>query len=161
MKTSKHKVQLVSHLLDAWQELKKTEQSILTESVEQLSVNPELASGILRTLSDAADKLKSQTEFSNVHLLVLVEHKFLSLFSSMKAHDLLGSDILLMILLCYVANKEINGEYDNTEKNTKEDCILLSRSSTFSKESEDTTSGNSRKLSNPTSEDISILFGKQ
>ncbi|KAL7292162.1 hypothetical protein TKK_0014119 [Trichogramma kaykai] len=158
LKSSRQKVQLVSHLMDAWHCLRKTEQNILTESVEQLSVNPELGSAILKVLSDAIDKLKTQAEFANIHLLVLVQHKFLSLFSSPKAQDLLGSDILLMILLCYVADKEKNGEYDIMVKDTKEDCILITRSSAVNKEDEYVVSGNDRKLSNPTSEDISILF---
>lgn len=147
---------MVSHLLDAWMELRKSEQSILTETVEQLSVSPDLASTTLKVLSDAADKLKAQSEFSNVHVLVLVEHKFMSLFSSIKAQDLLASDILLMVLLCRVANKSKNGDYG---KKTKEDDILLSRSSAMQKE-QDKSADNWEKLTVPTSLDINNLFGE-
>lgn len=151
---------MVSHLLDAWSDLRGSEQNMLTEAVEQLSVNADLASATLRVLSDAADKLKAQSEFSNVHVLILVEHKFLSLFSSKNAQDLLASDILLMILLCYVANKLRNGEYDVSEKDTKDDYVLMSRTESVKKEEEAKSHGNFGKLAIPTSEDISNLFGK-
>ncbi|XP_008207044.2 Hermansky-Pudlak syndrome 1 protein homolog [Nasonia vitripennis] len=158
LKTNKQKVQMVSHLLDAWSDLRGSEQNILTEAVEQLSVNADLASATLRVLSDAADKLKAQSEFSNVHVLILVEHKFLSLYSSKNAQDLLASDILLMILLCYVAKKWRNGEYDVSEKDTKDDYVLMSRTESIKKEEEAKSHGNFGKLSIPTSEDISNLF---
>ncbi|XP_058809470.1 BLOC-3 complex member HPS1 [Phymastichus coffea] len=154
LKTSRQKVELVSHLMDAWVELRKSEQSILTETVEQLSVNADLASTTLGVLSDAADKLKAQSEFSNVHVLVLVEHKFMSLFSSIKAQDLLASDILLMVLLCHVANKSIKGDY---EKNIKANDTLLSRSGAIQKE-QDKPPDNLEKLTIPTSVDICNLF---
>lgn len=117
---------------------------MLTEAVEQLSVNVDLASATLKVLSDAADKLKSQSEFSSVHILVLVEHKFLSLFSSKNAQDLGAADILFMILLCHV----VNG------KNSQTDDILLFHDDP-PREADDST-----KLANPTSQDISHLFGK-
>ena len=151
---------MVSLLLDAWSELRATEQNILTEAVEQLSVNTDLASATLKVLSDAADKLKAQSEFSNVHVLVLVEHKFLSLFSSKNAQDLLASDILLMILLCHVANKNKDGECNISATEVKEGDILLSRDSPVSNKEEETKShGDLVKLSIPTTEDINKLFG--
>lgn len=136
--------------------LREIEQSFLTETVEQLSVNIDLASSTLKVLTDAADKLKAQLEFSNVHLLILVEQKFVSLFSSKNAQDLNASDILMMILMCYVANKS-ESPTDNME--TQERDILLRPNSSISK-NEDLTSSSSSLLSNPTSEDIQNLFGK-
>lgn len=158
---SRKKVQLVSNLIDAWSELRSTEQNILTESVEQLSVNPELASVTLKTLCDAADKLKTQPEFTNVHVLILVEHKFMSLFSSKNVQDLLASDILLMILLCQVANKN-KIELDAAEKDNKDDVILLSQNKQEKKESveEKKSRENQARLSVPTLADITQLFGK-
>lgn len=57
------------------------DQSILVEAVEQLMVNAELSSATLRALQEATDKLRTQTEYSKVHAMILVQNKFLSLFS--------------------------------------------------------------------------------
>lgn len=134
--------------------LRETEQSFLTEAVEQLSVNIDLASSTLKVLMDAADKLKAQSEFSNIHLLILVEQKFLSLFSSKNAQDLNASDTMMIILMCYVANKRESSE----NKEIQERDILLRPNSSIIK-NEDLTSTSSSLLSNPTSEDIQNLFG--
>lgn len=154
LKTSTQKTNLVSSLLDAWMHLRETEQSFLTEAVEQLSVNIDLASSTLKVLMDAADKLKAQSEFSNIHLLILVEQKFLSLFSSKNAQDLNASDTMMIILMCYVANKRESSE----NKEIQERDILLRPNSSIIK-NEDLTSTSSSLLSNPTSEDIQNLFG--
>ncbi|XP_047343216.1 Hermansky-Pudlak syndrome 1 protein homolog isoform X3 [Vespa velutina] len=155
LKSSRQKVHLVSSLLDAWVELRGSEQSILTEAVEQLSVNADLASVILKVLNDACDKLKGQSEFSNIHVLLLVKQKFLSLYSSKNAHDLCASDILLMILMCWVINhkKQIDNETDRNDDDN--DDILLPHNNS-SKEEEAKPFG--AKLSNPTLEDITNLF---
>ncbi|XP_035725815.1 Hermansky-Pudlak syndrome 1 protein homolog isoform X1 [Vespa mandarinia] len=155
LKSSRQKVHLVSSLLDAWVELRGSEQSILTEAVEQLSVNADLASVILKVLNDACDKLKAQSEFSNIHVLLLVKQKFLSLYSSKNAHDLCASDILLMILMCWVINhkKQIDNETDGNDDDN--DDILLPHNSS-SREEESKPFG--AKLSNPTLEDITNLF---
>jgi len=149
---------LVSSLLDAWSNLRNCEQSMLTEAVEQLSVNAEVASSILKVLHDACDKLKnSQPEFSNLHLLLLVGSKFLSLYSSKNAHDLYASDILLMILLCWIVNKK--RKQNQSESN--DDCcddILLPESSVL--KSDETKLNFGAKLATPTSEDITDLFSR-
>lgn len=146
---------MVSSLLDAWVELRGSEQSILTEAVEQLSVNADLASVILKVLNDACDKLKTQSEFSNIHVLLLVKQKFLSLYSSKNAHDLCASDILLMILMCWVINhkKQIDNETDSNGDGNGD--ILLPHDNS-SREEEAKPFG--AKLSNPTLEDITNLF---
>ena len=156
LKISRQKVCLVSCLLDAWGHLRNCEQSMLTEAIEQLSINTDLGVAILKVLHDACDKLKAQSEFSNVHILILVEQKFLSLYSSKNAHDLYASDILMMMLLCWVVNRKRKGD-DRTEIHGDDDDdrndILLPDGS--SKE-EQVTFG--AKLANPTSEDITNLF---
>ncbi|XP_044594723.1 Hermansky-Pudlak syndrome 1 protein homolog [Cotesia glomerata] len=148
LKTSKHKAQLVSSLLDAWKELREEEQSLLTESVEQLSVNADLASSTLKILRDAADKLKAQSDFPNVHVLVLVDHKFLSLYSTKNAQDLNAADILLMVLLCKVIS-------DNEKPEGAEAADLLWSQSNSSPEEPLSIDS---KLANPTSADIMHLF---
>lgn len=149
LKTSQEKASLVSSLMDSWRLLYKCEQSILTETVEQLCVNADLGSSTLKILQDAADKLKA-SEYPNVHLLVLVENKFLSLYSSKHSQDLNASDILLTVLLCHVAKVSNKALQDNDDP----DVILVQRQNT---DNEETTSVGG-KLSNPTTTDISNLF---
>ncbi|XP_070155055.1 BLOC-3 complex member HPS1 isoform X5 [Polyergus mexicanus] len=161
LKTNWQKVCLVSSLLDAWSNLRNCEQSVLTEAVEQLSVNAEVASSVLKLLHDACDKLKSsQAEFSNLHVLLLVDSKFLSLYSSKNTHDLYASDILLMILLCWVINNKrkhdrLEGN-DDSESNNDDSDILLPESSTS--KNDETKLNFGAKLATPTSEDITDLF---
>ncbi|KAJ8686941.1 hypothetical protein QAD02_022735 [Eretmocerus hayati] len=160
LKTSKKRSQMVSYLLDAWNELRRSEQSILTEAVEQLAVSPDLATQTLKVLSNASDKLRAQSEFANVHVLVLVQHKFLSLFSSKNAQDLLASDILFMVLLCHLANTKKDQKNDEFGKDNAEDFILMSQGYQTNKNEEEIglNKGNSKKLSIPTFADITKLF---
>lgn len=151
LKWNKQRVSLVSSLLDAWITLRGCEQSVLVEAVEQLSVNPDLASATLGALHDATDKLKTQSEFSNVHALVLVENKFLSLYSSKNSQDLSASDILLMMLLCWVAGDKGKLTQDNFD-----DDFLTPENSLTAETSMMSVAG---KLANPTSKDITNLFG--
>lgn len=129
---------------------------MLTETIEQLSINTDLGVSILKVLHDACDKLKAQSEFSNVHILILVEQKFLSLYSSKNAHDLYASDILLMMLMCWVVNQRRKGNTQSGINDNNDDYtdILLPENS--SSKEEQITFGS--KLANPTSEDITNLF---
>ncbi|KAL6252006.1 hypothetical protein P5V15_014986 [Pogonomyrmex californicus] len=157
LKTNWQKMHLVSSLLDAWSNLRNCEQSILTEAVEQLSVNAEVASSVLKILHDAYDKLKSsQPEFNNVHVLLLVGSKFLSLYSSKNAHDLFASDILLMILLCWVVNKKRNRDQSESNDDCCDSDILLPENNTS--KNDETKLSFGIKLTTPTSEDITDLF---
>ncbi|XP_053975901.1 BLOC-3 complex member HPS1 isoform X2 [Hylaeus volcanicus] len=154
LKISRQKVCLVSSLLDAWVHLRMCEQSMLTEAIEQLSINTDLGVAILRVLNDACDKLKAQSEFSNVHILILVEQKFLSLYSSKNAHDLYASDILLMVLMCWVVDQKRKGQSATNGNNDDHSDILLPESSSLKEEQ----IAFGAKLANPTSEDITDLF---
>ncbi|XP_046430421.1 uncharacterized protein LOC107225304 isoform X3 [Neodiprion lecontei] len=153
LKWNKQRVSLVSSLLDAWITLRGCEQSILVEAIEQLSVNPDLASATLRALHDATDKLRTQSEFSNVHALILVENKFLSLYSSKNSLDLSASDILLMMLLCWVAGDK--GKLMEDQDNFDDD--FLSPENSLTEESKGLNIAG--KLANPTCKDITNLFG--
>ncbi|XP_046487158.1 BLOC-3 complex member HPS1 isoform X2 [Neodiprion pinetum] len=153
LKWNKQRVSLVSSLLDAWITLRGCEQSILVEAIEQLSVNPDLASATLRALHDATDKLRTQSEFSNVHALILVENKFLSLYSSKNSLDLSASDILLMMLLCWVAGDK--GKLMEDQDHFDDD--FLSPENSLTEESKGLNIAG--KLANPTCKDITNLFG--
>ncbi|XP_046623434.1 Hermansky-Pudlak syndrome 1 protein homolog isoform X1 [Neodiprion virginianus] len=153
LKWNKQRVSLVSSLLDAWITLRGCEQSVLVEAIEQLSVNPDLASATLRALHDATDKLRTQSEFSNVHALILVENKFLSLYSSKNSLDLSASDILLMMLLCWVAGDK--GKLMEDQDNFDDD--FLSPENSLTEESKGLNIAG--KLANPTCKDITNLFG--
>ncbi|XP_017878116.1 Hermansky-Pudlak syndrome 1 protein homolog [Ceratina calcarata] len=156
LKINRQKVCLVSSLLDAWAHLRNIEQSMLTEAIEQLSINTDLGVAILKVLHDACDKLKAQSEFSNVHILILVEQKFLSLYSSKNARDLYPSDILLMMLLCWVVNQKRKGDTQcETNDNDEVRTDILLPETNCSKEEQITFGA---KLANPTSEDITNLF---
>ncbi|XP_031370524.1 Hermansky-Pudlak syndrome 1 protein homolog isoform X2 [Apis dorsata] len=156
LKINRQKVCLVSNLLDAWMHLRNCEQSMLTEAIEQLSINTDLGVAILKVLHDACDKLKAQSEFSNVHILILVEQKFLSLYSSKNAHDLYASDILLMMLMCWVVNQRKKGDSQSGINSNNDDCIDILLPENSSSKEEQITFGT--KLANPTSEDITNLF---
>jgi len=159
LKTNWQKACLVSSLLDAWSNLRNCEQSMLTEAVEQLSVNAEVASSILKVLHDACDKLKnSQPEFSNLHMLLLVGSKFLSLYSSKNAHDLCASDILLMSLLCWVIDKKRKHDRSENIDDSSDSDILLPESNVSKNEEIKLNFG--AKLAAPTSEDITDLFSR-
>lgn len=136
--------------------LRNCEQSMLTEAIEQLSINTDLGVAILKVLHDACDKLKAQSEFSNVHILILVEQKFLSLYSSKNAHDLYASDILLMMLMCWVVNQRRKGDSQSGVNSNNDDSIDILLPENSSSKEEQITFG--AKLANPTSEDITNLF---
>ncbi|XP_017795118.1 PREDICTED: Hermansky-Pudlak syndrome 1 protein homolog [Habropoda laboriosa] len=156
LKVNRQKVCLVSSLLDAWVHLRNSEQSMLTEAIEQLSINTDLGVSILKVLHDACDKLKAQSEFSNVHILILVEQKFLSLYSSKNAHDLYASDILLMMLMCWVVNQKRKRDSQSVLADNDDDRTdILLPDNSASKEEQITFGA---KLANPTSEDITNLF---
>lgn len=155
LKVNRQKVCLVSSLLDAWVHLRNCEQSMLTEAIEQLTINTDLGVAILKVLHDASDKLKAQSEFSNVHILILVEQKFLSLYSSKNARDLYAADILLMMLMCWVVNQKRKGN-TQIETNDNDDCTDILLPDNSSTKDEQVPFG--AKLANPTSEDITDLF---
>ncbi|KAJ9592246.1 hypothetical protein L9F63_001247 [Diploptera punctata] len=100
LKRNKPRAMLLSRLLDTWCQLKDCDQAFLVEAVEQLMVNDDLTSASLKALQDAVDKLKTVTEFNRIHAMLLVENKFLSLFSSKGSQELSASDIMFASVLC-------------------------------------------------------------
>jgi len=81
LKKNKSYALLLSRLLDTWMQLQDSDQAFLVEAIEQLMVNVDLTATSLKALQDAVEKLKTVTEFSRIHAMLLVENKFLSLYS--------------------------------------------------------------------------------
>lgn len=100
LKRNKNRALLLSRLVETWTQLKDCDQAFLVEAVEQLMVNDDLTAASLKALQDAVDKLKTVTEFSRIHAMLLVENKFLSLYSSKNSQELSAADIMFLSLLC-------------------------------------------------------------
>lgn len=81
LKHNQRQSELLSLLLDTWSALADSDQACLVEAVEQMSVSPELNDTVIKTLRDAANKLKSMVDYSRCHALIFVDTKFLSLYS--------------------------------------------------------------------------------
>ncbi|XP_021934600.1 Hermansky-Pudlak syndrome 1 protein homolog isoform X2 [Zootermopsis nevadensis] len=100
LKRNKSRAFLLSRLLDTWMQLQDSDQAFLVEAVEQLMVNIHLTATSLKALQDTVEKLKTVTEFSRIHAMLLVENKFLSLYSSRGAQELSAGDIMFLSLMC-------------------------------------------------------------
>lgn len=99
LRSCPERCQLLTRILDTWQQLHDCDQAVLVEAVEQLMVNTDLSSATLKALKESVDKIVSKTDFSRVHALILVENKFLSLYSSRNAVDLSPADVVFLGLL--------------------------------------------------------------
>lgn len=69
-------------MIDTWCSLRHSDQNVLVEGVEQLSVSPDLAATAIKALEMSAMCYKKIADFQNVHSFVLVHNKILSLYSS-------------------------------------------------------------------------------
>lgn len=127
LKTNLSRSNLLSTLLDTWFHLRETDQAVLVEAVEKLLVNTDLSVATLKALQDAVNKLQQQTEFSKIHGLILVKNKFVSLYSSRNAQDLIPADILFFGLLAESLSAKQNvSKKLNVEKNLLNDlCFSL------------------------------------
>lgn len=81
LKYSRRRRFLVSKLLDVWLKYSSEEQCVLIEAVEQLTVSTELSTAALKAAKTAAEKMKAKSAFSRVHILIMVQQKFLTLYS--------------------------------------------------------------------------------
>lgn len=68
-------------MIDSWTCLYHNDQAIYVEAVEQLMVNSDLSSTVIQALRESVDKLSATTETSKMHAMVLVQNKFLALYS--------------------------------------------------------------------------------
>lgn len=121
LKSNKQIASIVTSVIDSWIYLHNTEQLMLIEAIEQLMINSDLSSSALKALQEAVERLQAVIERSKVHALILVQNKFLGLYSSRTATSLSPTDILFFILLCNVNNlKNIANETD-TDTDSEEE----------------------------------------
>lgn len=81
LKAKQDRSDLASKLIDSWSYLNDNDQAIFVEAVEQLVVNPDLSSETIKSLRETVDKLNPLIECNKIHALVLVQNRFLSLYS--------------------------------------------------------------------------------
>lgn len=118
LRTCPERCELLTRIIDTWQFLHESDQAVLIEAVEQLMVNTDLSAATLKSLKEAVDKFVNKTDCSRAHALVLVENKFLSLYSSRSAQDLSPADIVFLGLLteslhCLSADSAILSSSEN------------------------------------------------
>ncbi|KAL1461697.1 hypothetical protein WDU94_013569, partial [Cyamophila willieti] len=91
---------LLSSMIDTWCSLRHSDQNVLVEGVEQLSVSAELAATAIKALEMSAMCYKKIADFQNVHSFVLVHNKILSLYSSSRNNvDLSAADIITLSII--------------------------------------------------------------
>lgn len=73
---------LIGKLLDTWYRRIATDQSFLVEAVEQLRVPSKVSSTCLKILTESTEKIKSSLSVSQVHAFIMVDHRFLCLYST-------------------------------------------------------------------------------
>lgn len=72
---------MITHLIDCWNNLKNTDQGMFVEAIEQLTINSNLTASTVQGLREAVDKMQYLTECTKIHGLLLVQNKFLGLYS--------------------------------------------------------------------------------
>ncbi|XP_065203084.1 uncharacterized protein HPS1 [Planococcus citri] len=99
LKANKSITTLISRLLDVWYSRIATEQTYLVEAIEQLRVPSKVSSICLKALTESTEKIKSSVSVSQVHAFIMVDHRFLCLYSTRNAAELLLSDVTLLSLV--------------------------------------------------------------
>ncbi|GJQ86235.1 hypothetical protein Trydic_g8935 [Trypoxylus dichotomus] len=120
LKNNTNKSSLITHLIDCWMNLKSNDQAMFVEAIEQLTVNPELTASTVQGLREAVDKMQYLTDCSKIHGLLLVQNKFLGLYSSQNAKALSSTDTLFSILLSE-STKLINAKLEVDEPESEEE----------------------------------------
>lgn len=72
---------LVSKLIDSWVYLSNNDQTVFVEAVEQLMINSDLSLATLQALQESVEKLSHSVDRLKMHAMVLVQNKFLALYS--------------------------------------------------------------------------------
>ncbi|CAH1963927.1 unnamed protein product [Acanthoscelides obtectus] len=100
LKAKEDKTILLNNVIDSWASLHQNNQTTLVEAIEQLFINSDLSSSTIKALKESVDKLSSFIECNRIHALILVQNKFLSLYSSQNAKELSAADIVFSTILC-------------------------------------------------------------
>ncbi|KAJ8985699.1 hypothetical protein NQ317_014348 [Molorchus minor] len=106
LKAKKERFELATKLIDSWSYLNTTDQATCIETVEQLIVNADLSTATIKALKESIEKLAPQIDCNRIHALVLVQNKFLSLYSSQNAKELSSADVLFL----YDSQQQYNHE---------------------------------------------------
>ncbi|KAK3930600.1 Hermansky-Pudlak syndrome 1 protein-like protein [Frankliniella fusca] len=118
LKINQSRADLLTQLMDTWISLQDSEQWLLVEAVEQLTVNAELSGATLKTLQTAVDKMRSVDELQRVHAMILVRNKFLSLYSSKNTQDLSAADLIFLNILTETVQQEESQPKTNLSQNS-------------------------------------------
>ncbi|XP_026689032.1 Hermansky-Pudlak syndrome 1 protein homolog isoform X2 [Diaphorina citri] len=122
LKESSQVHDLLSNMIDTWCSLRHSDQNILVEGVEQLSISSDLAATAIKALEMSAQCYKKIADFKNVHSFVLVHNKILSLYSSCRNNiELTAADstALSIISTSLQATKtSVCPEYSDPESKT-------------------------------------------
>lgn len=81
LKIKEETSKLAYKLIDNWIYFQENDQSVLVEAVEQLIVNSEISGTAIQALKESVDRLTPQIEYNKIHAMILVQNKFLSLYS--------------------------------------------------------------------------------
>nr|CAI5850418.1 unnamed protein product [Callosobruchus analis] len=100
LKAKEGQTVLLNSLIDSWVHLHQNNQATLVEAIEQLFINSDLSSATIKALKESVDKLATLIECNKIHALILVQNKFLSLYSSQNAKELSAADVVFSVILC-------------------------------------------------------------
>lgn len=87
LKGSEYHTELLDQLLGTWGRLYLSDQSFLVEAVEQMLVNAQLSSALIKSLEQAATKVRSYGT-DHVHAILFLETKLLSWYSTRRVSRL-------------------------------------------------------------------------
>ncbi|XP_970712.2 BLOC-3 complex member HPS1 isoform X2 [Tribolium castaneum] len=99
LKMCERRAKIATRLIDSWVKLQNNDQAVFVEAVEQLVINSDVSSVTLQILRKSVEKLTATIDCPRMHAMVLVNNKFLSLYSSQSAKDLSASDILFSTIV--------------------------------------------------------------
>ncbi|KAI5740183.1 hypothetical protein M8J76_001300 [Diaphorina citri] len=122
LKESSQVHDLLSNMIDTWCSLRHSDQNILVEGVEQLSISSDLAATAIKALEMSAQCYKKIADFKNVHSFVLVHNKILSLYSSCRNNiELTAADIITLSIIStslQATKTSVCPEYSDPESKT-------------------------------------------
>ncbi|XP_044757484.1 Hermansky-Pudlak syndrome 1 protein homolog [Coccinella septempunctata] len=126
LKARSQRSELLSNLLDSYNDLRENDQAVLLEAIEQVVLNPNLNTSVIQALKESVVSLITQIDCFKIHALLAVKNKFLSLYSSELAKELSPTDILFSMILADSATKNSSDGNLNTSNSIFSYQVLLS-----------------------------------